>query len=240
MEDLYRLGRTTVSCEGYHRAGDPLVLQGSCGVEYTLHLTEKGKDRYLRRPARVVHQNQEKSAPTSFGVEFIPVVMAFLGVGALIFFIAFCVSAAMNYSPPPPPPIRVRQERPERGEFFEGYMMGSAVARNPSPVRERHHHTSTTIINNNNNNNNVASQRPVVVEVKKKVRRSPKKSKSTGYGGSVSRGQDYDTWSTTTARSYSYSTSNDDDDDKDESSSSSTSTSTSTYTSTGYGGSSSR
>lgn len=48
MEDLYRLGRTTVSCEGYSFSGDSNVLRGSCGVKYTLHLTEKGKDRHIR------------------------------------------------------------------------------------------------------------------------------------------------------------------------------------------------
>lgn len=49
MEDLFRLGETTVSCEGYSHRGDRNVLKGSCGVFYTLHLTEKGKNKYLRR-----------------------------------------------------------------------------------------------------------------------------------------------------------------------------------------------
>ncbi|KAI9224062.1 hypothetical protein BC828DRAFT_340834, partial [Blastocladiella britannica] len=36
MEDHFRLGRTTVSCEGYKNRDDKYVLAGSCGVEYTL------------------------------------------------------------------------------------------------------------------------------------------------------------------------------------------------------------
>lgn len=52
MEDSYRLGRTDVSCEGFHFSGDPRVLKGSCGVEYTLHLTEKGKSSKSVFPAR--------------------------------------------------------------------------------------------------------------------------------------------------------------------------------------------
>jgi len=35
----YRLGETTVSCEGYDHSNDPFVLEGSCGLEYTLHKT---------------------------------------------------------------------------------------------------------------------------------------------------------------------------------------------------------
>lgn len=49
MEKSYRFGRTKVSCEGYSFKGDQNVLQGSCGVEYTLHLTERGKKKHLRR-----------------------------------------------------------------------------------------------------------------------------------------------------------------------------------------------
>ena len=33
----YRLGETTVSCEGYDHSNDAYVLEGSCGLEYTLH-----------------------------------------------------------------------------------------------------------------------------------------------------------------------------------------------------------
>jgi cbb3-type cytochrome oxidase subunit 3 len=34
-----RLGETTVSCEGFEHSDDPFVLDGSCGLEYTLHKT---------------------------------------------------------------------------------------------------------------------------------------------------------------------------------------------------------
>ncbi|KAL7753967.1 Store-operated calcium entry-associated regulatory factor [Sorochytrium milnesiophthora] len=42
MEDYYRFGKVTVTCEGYDHRNDPFVLAGSCGVEYALHLTDKG------------------------------------------------------------------------------------------------------------------------------------------------------------------------------------------------------
>ncbi|KAJ3016783.1 UNVERIFIED_CONTAM: Store-operated calcium entry-associated regulatory factor [Siphonaria sp. JEL0065] len=47
LEDIYRFGSTDVSCEGYAHKNDKYVLAGSCGVEYTLYMTEKGK-RYVK------------------------------------------------------------------------------------------------------------------------------------------------------------------------------------------------
>ncbi|KAJ3401569.1 Store-operated calcium entry-associated regulatory factor, partial [Chytridiales sp. JEL 0842] len=42
LEDLYKFGRTDVSCEGYANPNDKYILAGSCGVEYTLYYTQKG------------------------------------------------------------------------------------------------------------------------------------------------------------------------------------------------------
>ncbi|KAI9033337.1 hypothetical protein DFJ74DRAFT_652110 [Hyaloraphidium curvatum] len=44
MDEAFRFGETTVSCEGYSRPDDPYILGGSCGVEYALYLTQKGKE----------------------------------------------------------------------------------------------------------------------------------------------------------------------------------------------------
>ncbi|KAL2123018.1 hypothetical protein VTJ04DRAFT_3473 [Mycothermus thermophilus] len=41
-----RLDRTDVICEGYDSADDVYVLKGSCGVEYTVRLTEYGAEKY--------------------------------------------------------------------------------------------------------------------------------------------------------------------------------------------------
>ncbi|KAH8176029.1 SOCE-associated regulatory factor of calcium homoeostasis domain-containing protein [Sarocladium implicatum] len=41
-----KLGSTEVICEGYKSSDDPYVLKGSCGVEYTLVLTDEGEQRY--------------------------------------------------------------------------------------------------------------------------------------------------------------------------------------------------
>lgn len=45
MDNSYRFGRVEVSCEGFSHPGDPYILTGSCGLEYTLELTEEGRKR---------------------------------------------------------------------------------------------------------------------------------------------------------------------------------------------------
>jgi hypothetical protein len=45
LDTRVRFGRTTVSCEGYSDRSDPYVLQGSCGLEYTLDFTQEGKNQ---------------------------------------------------------------------------------------------------------------------------------------------------------------------------------------------------
>jgi hypothetical protein len=37
LPSWFRLGQTTVSCEGYDYPDDPYILAGSCGVECKLH-----------------------------------------------------------------------------------------------------------------------------------------------------------------------------------------------------------
>ncbi|XP_060082432.1 store-operated calcium entry-associated regulatory factor-like isoform X1 [Ylistrum balloti] len=45
MDNAYRFGRVEVTCEGYDYPEDPSVLRGSCGLEYTIDLTEEGHQR---------------------------------------------------------------------------------------------------------------------------------------------------------------------------------------------------
>ncbi|XP_010886846.1 store-operated calcium entry-associated regulatory factor [Esox lucius] len=46
MDTSYRFGRIEVSCEGFNHPDDPYILKGSCGLEYSLELTEEGKGRH--------------------------------------------------------------------------------------------------------------------------------------------------------------------------------------------------
>lgn len=90
LDASVRFGRTEVSCEGYARAGDPVVLVGSCGLEYTLETTRvTDSQRYVPPP------------PPATGA----------GTGALIWTLAILVVLFMLFlaccaahEPPPLPP----------------------------------------------------------------------------------------------------------------------------------------
>nr|XP_019939439.1 PREDICTED: store-operated calcium entry-associated regulatory factor [Paralichthys olivaceus] len=43
MDHAYRFGRIEVSCEGYSHPDDAYILKGSCGLEYSLELTQEGQ-----------------------------------------------------------------------------------------------------------------------------------------------------------------------------------------------------
>ncbi|XP_034543452.1 store-operated calcium entry-associated regulatory factor [Notolabrus celidotus] len=43
MDAAFRFGRVEVSCEGFSHPDDPNILRGSCGLEFTLELTEEGR-----------------------------------------------------------------------------------------------------------------------------------------------------------------------------------------------------
>ncbi|XP_059902749.1 store-operated calcium entry-associated regulatory factor [Gadus macrocephalus] len=45
MDNSYQFGHIEVSCEGYSHPDDAYILKGSCGLEYTLELTEEGRAR---------------------------------------------------------------------------------------------------------------------------------------------------------------------------------------------------
>uniref|UniRef100_A0A3Q2Q8F3 Store-operated calcium entry-associated regulatory factor n=1 Tax=Fundulus heteroclitus TaxID=8078 RepID=A0A3Q2Q8F3_FUNHE len=45
MDNAFRFGVVEVSCEGYNHPSDDYILKGSCGVEYTLELTQEGQRR---------------------------------------------------------------------------------------------------------------------------------------------------------------------------------------------------
>lgn len=74
MDEAFRFGATTVTCEGYNHPDDPNVLAGSCGVEYTLYLTNKGKEWQARsrgdhQQQRGYHQEQQQRSRDYYGEE---------------------------------------------------------------------------------------------------------------------------------------------------------------------------
>ncbi|KND02237.1 uncharacterized protein SPPG_02718 [Spizellomyces punctatus DAOM BR117] len=61
LEDMYRLGKTIVNCEGYDYPDDPYILAGSCGVEYDLHRTAK-----YRAQTGTNHRQDQTAPPPLF------------------------------------------------------------------------------------------------------------------------------------------------------------------------------
>jgi len=51
MGNDYRFGSIQVVCEGYEYENDPYILRDSCGVRYTIDLTEEGLEKQQLRQA---------------------------------------------------------------------------------------------------------------------------------------------------------------------------------------------
>ncbi|KAG7282289.1 hypothetical protein CRUP_024257 [Coryphaenoides rupestris] len=60
-------GRIEVSCEGYSHPGDAYILKGSCGLEYTLELTEEGR---AKRRSGSHHESEQSSGFGDFASNF--------------------------------------------------------------------------------------------------------------------------------------------------------------------------
>lgn len=100
MDEKYRFGDyVNVICEGYRYPGDQYVLEGSCGLEYALELTEKGKQQYhhntnyqhrQQQPhyQQHHHETHTPSNPNNLG-PFVIVVVS-LAVFAFIWLTGFC------------------------------------------------------------------------------------------------------------------------------------------------------
>ncbi|KAI9183937.1 hypothetical protein H9P43_002989 [Blastocladiella emersonii ATCC 22665] len=148
MDDYYRLGETTVSCEGYKNRKDKYILAGSCGVEYTLHYTEKGRasaayraqqgtnDQYMRKPTASAYKKKKGNQEGFSWAVLVP----FLMVGGMWLLINKCSdnsgSAAGNGSerpprrptggvPPPPPPYSAQDNK--------DYATGSSTSTSARP-----------------------------------------------------------------------------------------------------------
>jgi hypothetical protein len=105
MDEKYRLGHIEVICEGYDHPNDEYILVGSCGLEYTLEYTEKGKTQkykgFNRRRTTVRPQFEEPRS--SNGIPFLVVLII---IGAIAFMLySICNSpkrptSARTHTPP--------------------------------------------------------------------------------------------------------------------------------------------
>ena len=100
MDYAYRFGRISVSCEGYEYPDDPYILRGSCGIEYTIDLTEKGAQQEAARKRRPPPPpppipSQPKPVPTKPVADHRKGFVGFIG----FVFISFRVSACLFGDP---------------------------------------------------------------------------------------------------------------------------------------------
>lgn len=119
MPKAYRLGATTVSCEGFTSPDDDFVLEGSCGVEYTLHTEEH------------VHPQKHSSGIDTSGVAFFLLFVIILVSFALCCAFPPSSTSTHHYSPP------VTRSR-NRSRVQETYGSHSPH----TVVHETHHHDS--------------------------------------------------------------------------------------------------
>ncbi|VUC26439.1 unnamed protein product [Clonostachys rosea] len=82
LPEEFQLGSTNVICEGYANSDDPYVLKGSCGVEYTVTLTNNGERRYPDLADTVRKQSQSSSNTVFWAIFFIIAVC--IGLAALL------------------------------------------------------------------------------------------------------------------------------------------------------------
>ena len=103
MDNAYRFGHISVSCEGYSYPDDPYVLKGSCGVslsdtfksclllnfftcklEYTLDLTKEGYEKQQGREHNYYGNSYDNDKGTSYKSKE-------LYAGSVIFLIGMCL-----------------------------------------------------------------------------------------------------------------------------------------------------
>jgi len=112
MDNAYRFGKVQVSCEGYDSPYDPYILKGSCGLEYTIDLTEEGFQKGYQSGGSYSHSNnyQQKEKTGDIGGLF-----TFVGVLMAIFVVyQMCIKPNQHRQPPQqgsqPPPYGFRPE----------------------------------------------------------------------------------------------------------------------------------
>lgn len=143
MDNAYRFGNIQVSCEGYDSPYDPYILKGSCGLEYTIDLTEEGFQKgYQSGGSYSTNNNNPKSEGGLGGL------LTYIGILGVIYIIyQMCIKPKQHHAPqappqgPHPPPYGFRQEfqHPEGPPpSYESTQRGSAYQHASAP----HEHMS--------------------------------------------------------------------------------------------------
>jgi len=98
LDDAVKFGKIEVNCEGYSYPEDPYVLQGSCGLEYTLDYTRKGNNQpyadsgnYRNNDGSNYYYSENRSS-SGFGT----VIAFFILVGVIFLMLRVCCSPNVN------------------------------------------------------------------------------------------------------------------------------------------------
>eukprot|EP01080_Neovahlkampfia_damariscottae_P002894 gene2894-4737_t len=110
MDEKYRFGPVEVVCEGYKHPGDQNVLVGSCGLEYSLEYTAKGKthERKKSKSHSGYHQNHHhqrhryEHVDTSSSAKSI-FIFIFLLIIFIIIVVVCCLPSSTNTTTRPSP-----------------------------------------------------------------------------------------------------------------------------------------
>lgn len=100
MDNAYRFGHITVSCEGYSYPDDPYILRGSCGLEYTIDLTREGEQAnrgahyYHPESRHYFHDSQSQSSWSWIGNV---VSLIFYSI-IVVFVVGFCFLCCQSLS----------------------------------------------------------------------------------------------------------------------------------------------
>ncbi|KAK9249196.1 hypothetical protein V1506DRAFT_527301 [Lipomyces tetrasporus] len=124
----FKLGTTEVQCEGYSSANDRYILRGSCGVKYTIHLTDAGYARYGK-------PSYFKSNSRSDDYSFLSTLLMFLGFVALVYYLAWYFAYRRHNSIPSG---RRGPTRSFFGNLFNGGDDNGGDGGPPPPPYSRH------------------------------------------------------------------------------------------------------
>jgi len=123
MDNAYRFGKVEVSCEGFDYPDDPYILKGSCGLEYTIDLTQEGYEK--KQSGHSYYGNEQNSystySPSAKGKGSVFGDLLTLGVIAVVIYVIYVTCLSGNNrqdttntrrpdpqrpSAPPPPGFR--------------------------------------------------------------------------------------------------------------------------------------
>lgn len=97
MDNAFRFGEISVTCEGYDYPDDPYILKGSCGLEYSIDLTKEGHARG--------YQSHDPYRGSDGKDSYVGTLVMFVVICAILYFVySRFLSGAQQHADDAPPP----------------------------------------------------------------------------------------------------------------------------------------